>query len=216
MRSNGMVLPWQIESEVQSKGQLRFHCDAKGLLCGRLMKRGALSPGDRRSIRTCQWSCEKKWFDLTAVLHTKTVARPFITAQSSLLYTLHSTFYSLHFALSTFHFPLYTPHSTLDTLHFAPRTPHSTLYPLHFTLHTLHFTLRNPHFTLYTLHSPPNTPLFSHSTLRTPPHLILHSLHRYGHRARIYKTGEIKCFIKLFTWLHSGSLVCLVFAFVRS
>ena len=117
----------------------------------------------------------------------------------TVFFAVHFTLHILQSTLCTFHFTLYTPHSTLDTLHFTPRTPHSTLYPLHFTLHTLHFTLRNPHFTLYTLHSPPNTPLFSHSTLRTPPHLILHSLHRYGHRARIYKTGEIKCFIKLFT-----------------
>ena len=159
MRSNGMVLPWQIESEVQSKGQLRFHCDAKGLLCGRLMKRGALSPGDRRSIRTCQWSCEKKWFDLTAVLHTKTVARPFITAQSSLLYTLHSTFYSLHFALST--------------LHFTRHTLHLTLYTSHPALHTLHFTLYTLHSTLYTLHSAIPT---SHS-IHYIPHPTLHYFH---------------------------------------
>ena len=165
MRSNGMVLPWQIESEVQSKGQLRFHCDAKGLLCGRLMKRGALSPGDRRSIRTCQWSCEKKWFDLTAVLHTKTVARPFITAQSSLLYTLHSTFYSLHFALSTFHFTrhtlhltLYTSHPALHTLHFTLYTLHSTLYTPQSPLHTLYITFPTQHSTIFTLHTSHPTP----------------------------------------------------------
>ena len=160
MRSNGMVLPWQIESEVQSKGQLRFHCDAKGLLCGRLMKRGALSPGDRRSIRTCQWSCEKKWFDLTAALHTKTVARPFITAQSSLLYTLHSTFYSLHFALSTFHLPstLYTPHFTLYT----PQSPLHTLYITFPTQHSTIFTLHTSHPTPF--HTPQSAPVRSQGT----------------------------------------------------
>ena len=53
---------------------------------------------------------------------------------------------------------LYTPHSTLYTLHFTLHTPHSTLYTLQFALHTLHSTLYTPLSTVYTLHSTLCTP----------------------------------------------------------
>ena len=119
----------------------------------------------------------------------------------TVFFAVHFTLHILQSTLCTFHFPLSTLHFTRHTLHLTLYTSHPALHTLHFTLYTLHSTLYTPQSPLHTLYItfPPNTPLFSHSTLRTPPHLILHSLHRYGHRARIYKTGEIKCFIKLFT-----------------
>ena len=139
----------------------------------------------------------------------------------SKFYTPHSTLCSLDSALYTLHFMLHTLHFTLDNLdtsHSTLYSPHSTLYASHFTLHTLHFTLQTSPFTLDTSHSTIPT---SHPTHYIPTqhsavftlHCIPHSILYTGTVAEEKCTKLLKLFAshKCFTWLHSGSLVALVF-----
>ena len=145
---------------------------------------------------------------------------PVVKAAAALLLVVFLLFWGNHWQFN-FHFTLYTLHSTLDTLHstlytspftFSLLTPHTRHFTLHFALCTLHSALHTPHWTLYTSDSalhyiPHSTPHYLHT-----PHFTLHlSLHWYGHRGKIHKTVEIICFTKKgFAWLHSGSLVGLV------
>ena len=152
---------------------------------------------------------------------------------NTLHFTLHTshctldipnfTHHALHLALHTPHSTLYTSHSTLHTwgstlctLHSTLYTPHLTLYTLHFTFHTLHCTLDTSHCTipaLYpTLHSPLNTPLSLRPTLCTPPHSTLHSRHLHGNTGKMYDTGEITCFTKVFYLTAFGFVGCILFS----
>ena len=127
-----------------------------------------------------------------------------------MLYTPHSSLYTLHFTLHTPHFTLHTLHSTLYTPHFTLHTLHSTLCTPHFTLYTLHSTLYTPHSTAYTLHSTLHT---LHSTLFRIPQS---TVHWYGNRGKMYKTVQITCFTKVFFVTAFGFVGCILFFLMTS